>query len=279
MKNIFRIIFFLSAAYCLVSAISVNAQALPRVYLERVGQFGLQILLDAPDPVNAYNIAVRYDPAVAEIEKVVMVNSIVTILPRPVRAARGQIEIKGGGTIPFIGNRGVLATMQLRPISAGVSSFVVEQALVYRADGTGTALAAERAALQLSVTPATFLAYESQSTEPDHAPPVFTQTEVRDNPLRYGERLVVFDAHDNESGIEHFEERERAWLSWSPWRLASNPFVVDPGVWHVQLRAVDLAGNAALASVYELGIGFWHLGLAFAGLTAIVLLIRRLRAS
>jgi hypothetical protein len=255
MKKLFLIALIGSCVFA--GAASARAAESPRIYIERVGSFGATVFIDSETPVNAYNIAIRYNPAIVEIERIDTSDSLITITPRPFTFGRGEILLRGGSTSAFSGTRGVLASFSLRPISEGVVVFNVTEAIAYTADGTGEPLALAHKELPLRVTADSFSAYGEARKElaiaSDVQPPVLTDIRVAENPLEQSGRLIVFAAADNESGVSRYEARDREWLAWSPWRTAVNPYPITDGAWSVQLKAIDNDGNATLATVYNAG--------------------------
>ncbi len=257
-----------------------------KVYLERAGQFGLRVLIDSQDPINAYDVRITYDPAVVEVESIDSSHSIVTVMPQPIRASSGEIIIKGGNTEPFSGSAGELVQLSLKPVREGTVEFAVSKATAYRADGTGAAITADQAGLALRITPGTFTAYQNSkdfvaiTTEVKPAPEI-TIASITENPLNYGERVLVFQATDKNSGIAHYEARDRQWISWSDWRQALNPYPIDPAAWAIQIKAVNNDGEFALATVYQLGNAIWKVGLVIIllGIVGLVLLKFRKRES
>ncbi len=273
----FLLIILLTSFFVLPKALAAE----PRVYLERVGNFGARVFLDSPVPVNAYDIRISYDGSIASIDSVDTSRSIVTVLPAPIQTSNNEILIRGGSPQPFSGARGELLTIQLKPIATGVLQFTVTKATAYQADGAGTPLALETGSLPLRVTTGSMVAYkealENGFINPtDNKPPELALVEIQANPLQYGERLLVFQAMDKESGVARYEARERSWFTWSTWREALNPFPINPGAWEIQLKAIDYNDNFALATVYQLGSAIWKvlicilvLGVALLGIKAL----------
>jgi hypothetical protein len=260
MKLYKKIIFGL-AALSLFFVLTATAAEPARVYLERVGNFGVRILIDTANrPVNAYDVEVTYNADIADIESVDTSRSIVTVLPQPIKAAAGKIIIKGGSTSAFTGSAGELATVTLAPVAEGIVQFEVKKAVAYIADGSGAPLALAPGSLPLRVTQASFAVYQQSkvvASKGDVVAPSITVAAIEDNPLHYGERLLVFQGSDTGTGVAKYEARDRSWLLWSDWREAVNPYPVDRGVWAIQLRAIDNNGNATLATIYQFGAAIW----------------------
>jgi hypothetical protein len=243
----------------------VSAADSPRVYFARTGAFGIQVLVESAEPINAYDIHLQFDPSVVAIESLDTSRSLVTIVPQPFRATGGEIIIKGGSTSAFSGPAGELLTILLKPMKSGDFEFRVKKAMVYAANGQGTSLEANGENFAVRVTPDTFIAYEQSKsiipTTGDAEPPIIIVAEVKDNPLNYGERLLVFQATDEESGVSRYEARDREWFSWSNWRQALNPYPIGESAWQIQLKAIDNNGNVSLASVYQFNNAIWKIAL------------------
>lgn len=240
-----------SMFYFLTSAITAAEGS--RVDLKREGMFGVRVLLESREPVNAYDIVLLYDQNLVAVDGVDLGGSIMTVQPMPIKAEQGKIIIKGGSTVPFAGEQGVIASIRFRPLTEGSFSVVVDTADIYKADGQGTKQLAERTMLPLSVTRGSIESYARVSGDiRDTVPPVIVAAVIEENPLQYGEQMVIFAATDEGSGIARYEARDRSWFNWSDWREVSLPYPIDKGVWSVQLKALDYAGNDALATVYEL---------------------------
>lgn len=273
--------FFVICNLCFV--ISVRA-AEPRVYFERSGNFGLRVLIDSEAPVNAYDIEIAYNEAVAQIETFDTSKSVVTVLPQPISVRDGRIVIKGGSTQAFSGNGGELLALTLRPISEGILQMAVLRGTAYQADGAGTPLGLAGGQFALRVTPDSFAAYEQSrvvlAESLDSEPPKIATVSVEENPLNYGERLVVFTAFDQQSGVARYEARDLLWFRWSPWRPAVNPYPVTPGAWAIQLKAIDYSGNTSLATVYQFGNAIWKVGIALiVAIGALWFVLRRRRTT
>jgi hypothetical protein len=256
----------------------------PRVYIERVGSFGAKIFIDTAVPVNAYNVSIRYNPAIVEVDRVNTSESLITITPRPFSFGGGAIMLRGGSTNSFSGERGVLAELSLRPVGKGVVVFDVVEAIAYTADGTGNPIALAHESVPLRVTADSFGAYDNAReqlaiVDADVVPPVLIDIRVAENPLAQSGRLIVFAATDKDSGVARYEARDREWLSWSSWREAVNPYPVESGAWSVQLKAIDNDGNATLATVYNAGPALYKglglLTLAWLVLRGVRFLVRR----
>jgi hypothetical protein len=101
--------------------------------------------------------------------------------------------------------------------------------------------------------------------------------EIQANPLQYGERLLVFQAMDKETGVARYEARERSWLTWSDWREAFNPFPLNASAWEIQIKAVDYNDNFALATVYQLSNAIWKAAACIIILGLVLLGIKKLR--
>lgn len=275
---------FLVAAFFLICnlhfVISASA-ASPRLYFAREGSFGIKLLVDSAVPVNAYDIELAYNAAIADIESADMSRSLVTVTPKPMSVGGGTIIIKGGSMKPFSGEGGEIATFTLKPVAEGILQLAIVKGLAYEANGEGTPLALAPEQFALRVTPDTFTAYEAsrvvEAADLDSAPPQIATVSVEENPLQYGERLIVFTAFDAESGVARYEARDRLWLAWSPWREAVNPYPMTPGAWAVQLKAVDYSGNASLATVYQLGNAAWKVALVVVLLGLLMFGLLRLR--
>lgn len=241
----------------LVAALTIPAKAAVsnRIYFERTGAFGIKVLIASDNPINAYDIRLQFDPALVAIESLDTSHSIVTVTPQPIRIVDNQIVIKGGSTSAFSGSAGELLTLFLKPVNAGDFEFTVAKATVYAADGKGTAVTTAGEHFAIRVTPETFIAYAaSKAAAPateDIEPPTILIAEVKENPLNYGERLLVFQATDEASGISRYEARDREWFTWSNWRQAFNPYPIGESAWQIQLKAIDNNGNTTLASVYQ----------------------------
>jgi len=153
------------------------------------------------------------------------------------------IQFAGGLPNGFTGDI-VLFRFVLRAPASSLS-FSSDTAL-YLGDGAGTEVVVAGAPF----IPSAGVVYAPSSELRDTVPPEsFTPELYRDGAMFGGNPVVLFSARDLDSGIQKYEAREITARGLGDWRIAESPYVINPDVTTIEIRAYDNAGNIRTESL------------------------------
>lgn len=211
-------------------------------------EFMVTVFIDSPKPINAIDLTVKYPAKNLELLQADNSQSIIDVWTgSPQVSSDGIIKMQGGLSRAFSGQGGQIISLHFRATSAGIANLAFQYARAYYADGLGTKVEILGSPMNISITstaPKVVLPIVNDTV----APPVFTVTVVQD-PITHT-MLAVFNAKDQESGIQAVFMRFKTWFSWSDWVLVSNPVPIAKSVWVFQIKAVDNYQNATAQTVY-----------------------------
>ncbi len=249
--------------------------------------FGVRILVDSDEPVNAFDLIVSYPVGLAKLTGIDTSRSIADLWQSSLTPPDGnQVPLVGAATKPFIGTHGEFATLIFNGLRVGSSTLHFVQADVYRADGKGTLAEVETQdqslalyAVQVettsteSVSEASGVGQVQNGPTPAGAGPTIGDLRIVDNSFAPGEKLLIFTVGETNGVLRRTAVRTRSWLFWSAWQEARNPFPVPSGAWAVDFAAVDSLGNVAERVLYRSDIILEKGGLVLA--VIILLLLAR----
>ena len=145
MKRIFCT--FLLSIFCFLFSIFITAvyAASPLLYfsgpssdIPTGSEFSVVVLLDSPEPLNAYSISTSYPESMLEVTGWRSGSSIIDVWKDQPVAKNGKIEFSGGSTSPFHGKSGELATINFKAVKEGRAELDFSSVSTYAADGKGT---------------------------------------------------------------------------------------------------------------------------------------------
>ena len=262
MERILKIGFALSAVLLSYSAPSIAVGA--TVFMEsepktpaQDREFIVRVLVSSDQPLNAYDVNVSFPTDETELIRTDTARSLITVWPKqPEVSTNGVVRWKGASTEPFTGERGELLVLHLRA-RAGASQAtlsVLSQTALYLANGKGTKVVPAPSEFTVVLAPATENGTVPQEELPkvrDSAPPDISFIALEKDPITSGQKLLSFQANDEESGVANVEIRTRSWLVWSGWRATRNPDALPSGIWEAELRVTDHEGNLTTAIVHD----------------------------
>jgi hypothetical protein len=216
--------------------------------------FPVRILLDTDQPVNAYTMHVRYSSNILGLQDTNNASSIITVWQGdPAVLAGGEIAVNGGSLTAFTGKHGQLLQIDFVPSATGTATLSFIGPAVYLANGKGTKVIPQTKNLQVVVsgTAGASPSPAAASAKPEIIPPVIQYLAMIQDPFNGNQKLLAFLASDSGSGVSGTEIRYRTGLSWSPWQAVTNPAPLPKGVWEVDFRTVDHAGNVTEQIVYD----------------------------
>ena len=242
----------------------------------------VRVLLDSDEPVNAYSFDIRYPAGLLNLQGTNNANSIITIQRSiPTASGGGDIVVNGGSEVPFVGSGGEVIELDFVPQATGTAEISFASAAVYLANGKGTKVVPQVESVTIAIVAASGTASSSPVVSPvvfpnesnDVTPPQITSLSFTDDPFNADQMLFTFAASDAVSGIKETDVRYRSGFFWSAWQAAKNPVSLSRGVWEVDLRAIDNAGNVAEQTFYNWGAFAWFAGEVGAAVIAVAIII------
>jgi hypothetical protein len=251
---VFSIFYFLFSATVMAEVATVYIDPGEGALL--LGQeYEAKVLVDATQALNAYSVAVGFDPAQLEFVRTDTSRSIIDIWQTLPDASReGTITFNGASITPFTGVRGQLFSIWFRARESLVSTTIrVGVSAVYLANGKGTKVIPDIRNASFARAEAgdeALLPYPEAPSE-DTSPPTITFLELAKDPINPEHKLLGFSVRDEGTGIREVRARSRTWFFWSESQPAQNPMAYPGGVWAVQFTAIDHAGNTVERTIYD----------------------------
>lgn len=238
------------------------------------------LLLSASVSVNALAVEIGYSSQALEFVRANTGSSIIDVWRGSPEILRdGIVRIEGGMSRPFTGRAGELVqlTFRVRMERPGVfagqtetAQWSVRSGELIRADGRGTLVPFIAKSASVAIVPG--VAGAPAGIRDAEAPRLEMIAVVR-NPVDLS-HLGVWSATDAGSGIGKSEVRFKRWLLWGPWTIRENPVQVPPGVWAMDVRVTDNAGNASEGSAIRWDILLLKFGTLIALLYLAIHVIR-----
>jgi len=222
-------------------------------------QIEVGVLIDTQgEQINAIQGDVVFSPKGYHLDAVRDGNTVISnwIQSPAAVACTDTCDIPFSGIVPggFHGQQYlfslILTVQSPADVSLGTISIHGEKALLN--DGQGTAAKTSVADLSLKIT---------KTGTPTSLPPVidtippqeFTPIVAQDPNAFDGKWFVTFQTQDKESGIDHYEVRERTSAAddSGQWVVATNPYVLkdQSRASFVDVKAIDRAGNERIETV------------------------------
>ncbi len=270
-------IFLLLSAPALASAATVLRFESPTGTIAAGMVFPIQVLVNAGQPLNAYDVTVAYQGPIG-IQTVSDANSIIAVWQNQPSAQDGTIALRGGSFSAFNGSEGELATIYVRAESSGTATFSFINSTVYAADGQGTAVVPETVPMTVSImaSPAGAGSSSNAGTSavfagsgiPNTIPQISFLKIVHDDSSN--KDILSFLANDGGSGLAGTFVRYRTFFAWSPWQPAVNYAVVPAQVWEVGFRATNNEGTSAEQTIYDINNLMIFIGELVLGLVVVI---------
>jgi len=171
-------------------------------------------------------------------------------------------KIVFSGVIPngYLGERGLITTLFFKANSVGSGSLTFNNTKVLSNDGTGTIVPLTLQTLTLSIN--TKKSPISAPLSNDITPPdLFNPTVAQGGPEFYnGKYFIIFNTHDSESGVDHYELLESKVgyssedlenLPETSWNRVSNPAVLSDQTLksYIYVKVLDRSGNQRIAMI------------------------------
>ena len=217
----------------------------------------VKLLIDSPDQ-KINSVAGEIELAAgAKFEQVFDANSLISfwVDKPPLRqgSAGQNNKIIFSGIIPggYQGTGGQILALQINSVMQGStlktqnprSNLKISNPQVLLHDGLGTAIQVE--------TPVfSFIPSEIMELNDNILPEVFRPEISTEASVFAGQKFLVFQTQDKQTGIDHYEVKEGLWGEWLP---AESPYLLQQQKFFlkVAVRAVDLAGNAQVVTRFS----------------------------
>jgi len=236
-----------------------------KFYFKQIDNF-IEARLNTDVSVNAWSGGVKFGAPGKDL-KIITSDSVTTIWQTLPHLEGEELIFTGGEPNGFIGD-GLLFKLLVVPGKYDFSFDPMTSA--YLNDGAGTKTDVVFESLKFS------LAQESASPPYlDREPPEhFSPSSYQKEGLFDGKPVLIFEAKDAVSGINHYEVREFTDRGETAWQRAESPYLLNDDVEKLKIKAVDNFGNERIETFSVHGTGFF-LGksLMFLGLVIILGLI------
>jgi hypothetical protein len=136
---------------------------------------------------------------------------------------------------------------------------------VYLNDGQGTEVKPKTGVFSAAAASKTALA--ADTTPPES----FALTLYRSKDLFNGAPVVIFGAEDRGSGVEGYEAKEYTTHGEGSWHAAQSPYLVNPDVRRIEIKAIDYAGNVRAESIRIVPAWWKATGALFVAIFAIAI--------
>ena len=247
-----------------------------KFYFEQNNQI-VSVKLQSDDLVNAWSGSVIL-PKSIQVSNIITADTITEIWQKVPQLEEGQIVFTGGRPNGFKGD-GILFQFVVDRGSYFLD-FSPDTA-TYLNDGLGTR----------SESILESFNYQLASDIPikvriDKEPP-FSPVVYKDEDFFDGQPVIIFSTRDFESGISHYEIRETTKNGVSNWQNAESPYLINPDVKRIEIKAVDAFDNERIAilnikpeflALKLVILGIIFLGLIFLGYNLIKRWKKRLKS-
>jgi hypothetical protein len=236
---------FLAAATPIRAADAARAYFRPDSIAVPPGtEFTAEVLVSSAIPLNACALELSWTSDILQFVALGTRGSAFDIMKEARRiAGEARVKIEGGSIAPKSGTIPI-ASLTFRAAHEGNAEVRFSNSTCYAADGKGTTLPLDTAALTVHIAAGAKPHDTTVAPFHDRTPPLIEEMRSFRNPVD-GTRLLLFRVSDSESGIKETSVRFRRWWAWGEWREASSPVRLESGAWMVEVRAVDNFGNAA----------------------------------
>jgi len=209
--------------------------------------FGVKVMIDAEDMINAIDLEFEYPALGLEFLSFDNTGSIISLWQESPTTSptNGRVKLSGGILGGFEGDDGLIAKIYFRMLSSGDFKVNFIKKDLYIADGKATPAMVEDSSFKVSAregisVPEIQEEFLVETYEEDVTSPELIVTLIK-NP-EDGARIIVFHAVDEESGIKNTQIRFKKWFRYSAWQIVENPTLYPKGAWVVELKTENNAG-------------------------------------
>ncbi len=277
---------FMPAAFFAVPALAYAATMVyfdaPTSSIPIGAEFTVAAMVDTDQPVNAYSIHVGFSGSgTLRYDGANNAGSLITITQDNPVFSGGGVSFSGGSLTPFDGVGGKLMMLNFKAVGTGTVRFSFNSSYVYLANGKGTKVVPQAKGATIAIIPAGPGAVSGTGdnvggtsggrgdgpgiSADDKTPPAISYLSLVKDPFNDGQKLLGFSVADDGSGVKGAEMRYRSGFFWTEWSTIRNPAPLPPGVWEVDFKTVDNAGNTTERTLYD-----WAAFARLAGVIAVI---------
>ena len=218
-------------------------------------EFSVPVMLSSGgEDVNAVSGDITWSDDTLSSVNVLSANSVVSSWIEAPKISGNSVSFSGimpGGyeavVDPFSqkSNPGTIAAITFRVKKAGIGKIQFTDGHLFKNDGLGTEVSVSNNPLVLSFSTQGF--GFSVSTNDTNPPEAFAPVVVNDPNIYNGQKVIVFNTADKETGIDYYEVKQGDGV----WIRAGSPFLLPDQRFNgtVFVKAVDLAGNYRIGTV------------------------------
>lgn len=227
------------------------------------------VLLDTQhETLNAFEGQLTFSTDILEIKEIRDGNSLVTLWLDAPKAHEDTILFSGVTPSGYQGSRGTLFSIVFHSKKEGEGLFAWRNVQTFKNDGQGTPVATQSSSRTFSVSqnfPASLVMEVLDVTPPES----FAITMTQSSYAFEGKNVLVFDAQDKHSGIDHYEVCEGLFAACL---YAESPYALvdQSGGIFITVKAFDRAGNMRAAYLLSDSAMVRY---AFRGILAILLCV------
>lgn len=228
----------------------------------------IEVRLASDEPVNAWQGTVLL-PEDLSVERILTVGTISDIWQMSPRRQDDGIVFTGGRPGGFSGD-GLL--FKFTAESGRYITRFSQETAAYLHDGQGTP--AETELTTLAVEPVTTEETILDAVRPQSFRPII----LRDEQYFEGRPVAIFSTEDSGSGISRYEVREHTDAGIGDWQLAESPYLINEGVYKLEIKAVDNFGNERIEPLRvggELEFAFILIAIVVVIVAAVVYNVRK----
>ncbi len=243
-------------------AADVSIYPINKGYIDETLEIALTLNTDGV-LINSANLALHYDNELVEFSGYKSDGSVITLWLDTPHAKNGIISMKGiiPGGVSGLYNPDKkqissipLVTLLFTPKKSGVAQFYFTQTQILKNDGRGTELAHSEQSADVTIEEkiATTTSKTPKEGSDSTPPEAFTVTFLESSLLSRTPSLIMFQAHDTESGIKEYQLYDGTKI----WETVESPVPIHKSIFSrtVTVRAIDFSGNTQDASVQIPGL-------------------------
>lgn len=222
--------------------------------------------------LNALQGKIIFPPDLLELENINTEKSIINLWveqPAVKNSSAGTLIFSGITPGGFQAADANVFSLFFKARQAGQGEIILQDQQALINDGTGTDSLPSAAALTVNVGNANPGAGAITISEPpDNLPPEdFTPQIVNDPNLFSGQNVLIFNAQDKETGINHYEVKEQKTFSFlgitfntGDWQMAVSPYLLKDQKLEsdIYAKAVDNAGNEKIETIVAVRPVRWY---------------------
>ena len=212
-------------------------------------EFLVPLSLKVEEEINAFSLIVGYPPDKLDLISLRDNLSQVDIWAQKKSVSQGEVVLEGGFLIPA---KDIIKIINLHfKVRAGTVGNVVlktKEGNVFLADGDATRRPLPDFEVISIVSSGQVKGEEKNGSifRKDTNIPVISGVEVVRNPLEKENKLILFRARDDGSGIKSTSVRFLRGIKWSNWVEISSPVEMPEWSWFFEIKTVDNSGNESI---------------------------------